>query len=107
MDILNVTDENGYVMYPHPDYEDYYTILLFKDNKFINIYNKKIKYININYVDNTEEHYGEDLIVELFPLSNYIDTEYSRISTKECELIDDTIQKTKSLKPRFGYKKGD
>ena len=105
MDIINVIDENGYIMSPHPDYVEYYTILLFKDNKYINIYNKGIRYKNISQVENNEEHYDEDLIMEICSLNDYIDTEYMRISTKECELIHDTIQKTKLLKSKYGYKK--
>ena len=105
MDIINVIDENGHIMSPHPDYVEYYTILLFKDNKYINIYNKGIRYKNISQVENNEEHYDEDLIIEICSLTDYIDTEYMRISTKECKLIHDTIQKTKLLKSKCGYKK--
>ena len=105
MDIINVTDEKGHIMSPHPDYVEYYTILLLKDNKYINIYNKGIRYKNISQVDNNEEQYDGDLIIEICSLTDYIDTEYMRISTKECELIRDTIQKTKSLKLKYGYKK--
>lgn len=106
MDIINVTDEEGHIMSQHPDYVDYYTILLSRDSEYINIYNKSIRYKNISQVDNPEEHYGDDLIIEMFNLSEYIDTEYKKVSTKECELIDDTIQKTKALKLEYGYKKG-
>ena len=104
MDIVNVTDSNGNVMTPHPDYVDYYTILLLKDNKYVNIHNRGIKYKDISEIDNDQEHYDEDLIIEICSLTNFIDTEHKRISTKECELIDDTIQKTKSLKIKYGYK---
>lgn len=104
MDIINVTDDNGNVMAPHPDYIDYYTVLLFKDNKYVNIYNRGIKYKDISEVGNDQEHYEEDLIIETCSLTNFIDTKHKRISTKECELIDDTIQKTKSLKRKYGYK---
>ena len=105
MDIINVTDDNGNVMTPHPNYIDYYTVLLLKDNKYLNIYNRSIRYKNISQVDNDQEHYNEDLIIETCSLTNFIDTEYMKISTKECELIDATIQKTKSLKSKYGYKK--
>jgi len=105
MDIINVTDDNGKVIVPHPDYVDYYTVLLLKDGEYTNIYNKNIKYKNISQVDNNQEHYIEDLIIEICSLTDYIDTEYKKISTKECELIDDTIQKTKSLRLEYGYKK--
>ncbi len=104
MDIINVTDDNGNVMTPHPDYIDYYTILLLKDNKYVNIYNRGIKYKDISQVDNVQEHYDEDLIIEACGLNNYIDMKHKKISTKECELIDVTIQKTKSLKLKYGYK---
>lgn len=105
MDIINVTDDDGNVITPHPDYIDYHTILLLKDNKYVNIYNRGIKYKDISEVDNDQEHYDEDLIIETCSLNNFIDTKYERISTKECELIDDTIKKTKSLKWKYGYKK--
>ena len=105
MDIINVTDNEGHIMSPHPDYVDYYTILSLKDDRYINIYNKGLRYKNISQVDNNKEHYGEDLIIEICSLTDYINTGYKKISTKECELIDDTIQKTKSLKLEYGYKK--
>ena len=104
MDIINVTDENGQIMSPHPDYVDYYTILLLKHNKYVNIYNKSIKYKDISQSDNDQEHYYEDLIIEMCSLTDYIDTKHKKVTTKECELIDDTIQKTKSLKLKYGYK---
>ena len=105
MDIINVTANEGHIMSPHPDYVDYYTILSLKDDRYINIYNKGLRYKNISQVDNNKEHYGEDLIIEICSLTDYINTGYKKISTKECELIDDTIQKTKSLKLEYGYKK--
>ena len=105
MDIINVIDDNGNVITPHPDYIDYYTILLLNDNKYVNIYNKGVRYTNISQVDSEEEHYNEDLIMEICSLTDYIDAEHRKISTKECELIDATIQKTKSLKFKYGYKK--
>ena len=105
MDIINVTDKEGHIISPHPDYVDYYTILSLKDDRYINIYNKGLRYKNISQVDNNVEHYGEDLIIEICSLTDYINTGYKKISTKECELIDDTIQKTKSLKLKYGYKK--
>ena len=105
MDIVNVIDEKGNIMTPHPDYIDYYTILLLKNDEYINIYNKNIRYKSIMHVDNAQEHYSEDLIIEVFRLTDFIDTEHKKVSTKECKLIDDTIQKTKSLKPKYGYKK--
>ncbi len=104
MNIINVTNENGQIMSPHPDYVDYYTILLLRDNKFVNIYNKSIKYKDISLSDNNQEHYGEDLIIEMRVLTDFIDTKHKRISTKECELIDSTIQRTKTLKCQYGYK---
>lgn len=106
MDIINVTDNDGHIMSPHPDYVNYYTILLLRNSEYVNIYHKSIRYKNMSQVDNLEEHYGDDLIIEMFSLSEYIDTEYKKVSTKECELIEDTIQKTKSLKLEYGYKKG-
>ena len=105
MDIVNVTDENGQIMSPHPDYVDYYTILLLRDNKYVNIYNKNIKYKFISQSNNNKEHYGEDLIIEIYNLRDFIDTKRNRVSTKECELIDSTIKKTKSLRAKYGYKK--
>ena len=104
MDIINVTDENGQIMSPHPDYVDYYTILLLKNNKYVNIYNKNIKYKDISQSDNDQEHYYEDLIIEMCSLTDYIDTKHKKVTTKDCELIDATIQKTKSLKLKYGYK---
>ena len=104
MDIINVTGENGQIMSPHPDYVDYYTILLLMNNKLINIYDKNIKYKDISQSNNIQEHYDEDLIIEMNSLADYIGTEYKMVSIKECKLIDSTIQKTKSLKYQYGYK---
>jgi hypothetical protein len=104
MDIINVTDNNGNVITPHPDYIDYYTILLLKNERYINIFNKKRKYKNVSQVTNNQEHYGEDLILEVSCLLDYVDTEYSKISDRECELVESTIEKTKSLKLKYGYK---
>ena len=105
MDIVNVTDDNGNIMSPHPDFIDYYTILLLKDNRYVNIFKKGLRYRNINDVDNDEEYYGEELIMELHRLSDFIDNEQTRYSTKECKIIGKTVQKTKSLDYQFGYKK--
>ena len=105
MDIVNVTDDKGNVMMPHPDYVDYCTILLLKENKYTNIYNKSTKYKDITQINNNQEHYDEDLIIEICSLTDYIDTKCKKISLKECELIDTTIQKTKSLKLKYGYKR--
>lgn len=105
MDIINVIDENGNIISPHPDYVEYYTILLLKDNKYINIYNKDLKYKNISQDNIDKENYNEDLILKICSLSNYTSIRHKKISTKECELIDDTIQKTKLLKIKYGYKK--
>ena len=104
MDIINVTDENGHLMFPHPDYIDYYTILLFKNNKYISIYNKNIIYKPISQVDKIEDYYDGDIVMKAYSLINYIDTEYKKISAKECQLIGNTIKKTKGLKKKYGYK---
>ena len=103
MDIVNVIDENGQVVFPHPDYVDYYTILILKNGKYVNIYNKDVNYKYISQVENDQEYYYDDLIIEMYPISNYVDAE--RMSIKDCELVDSTIQKTKSLNIEYGYKK--
>ena len=104
MDIVNVTDESGHIVTPHPDYLEYYTILLLKNNEYINIYNKNIKYKKISEVTDKESNCEADLIIEIYNLTKYINSEYKKISSKECELIGNTIQKTKSLKIKYGYK---
>ena len=104
MDIINVIDENEHLMFPHPDYIDYYTILLFKNNKYISIYNKNIIYKPISQVDKIEDYYDGDIVMKAYSLINYIDTEYKKISAKECQLISNTIKKTKGLKKKYGYK---
>lgn len=104
MDISNVVDENGNVLLPRPDFIDYYTVLLLKNHKYVNIYDVNAKYKDSNCVINDEENYGEDIILEIHSLLDYIDTSHKKISTKECELIDMTIQKTKSLKIKYGYR---
>ena len=65
MDIVNVSDENGQIMSPHPDYVDYYTVLLLRDNKYVNIYNKSIKYKDISQLDNNQEQYVEDSKIDM------------------------------------------
>ena len=104
MDIVNVTDESGHIITPHPDYIDYYTILLLRDSNYINIYNRGIKYKALSQIDNDKECYDKDLIIEVHSLTEYIDTEHKRVSHRECELIDSTVQKVRSLKPKYGYK---
>ncbi len=104
MDIINVEGSNGLPMSPHPDYIDYYTTLLLRDNKYINIYNKYLKYDYISNAENKEETYGVELIMEIYPLTDFIDTQYNKISPRECELINDTICKAKKLKKVYGYK---
>lgn len=92
MDIENVLDCNGTIKASHPDYIDYYTILLFKNKEYINIFNN-------------QEYYDAHLILEMHTLSDYIETEYRKVSEKECNLIASTIEKTKTLKSEYGYKK--
>lgn len=105
MDIENVLDCNGTIKASHPDYIDYYTILLFKNKEYINIFNKHVKYKNASQIFNNQEYYDAHLILEMHTLSDYIETEYRKVSEKECNLIASTIEKTKTLKSEYGYKK--
>ena len=41
---------------------------------------------------------------EIVPRPDYVDTRYQKISNKECELVKNTIEKTKKLKKEYGYK---
>lgn len=103
MDVFNVMDENGIVS-PHPDYVDYYTILLLKKGNYVDVFNKKVKYIDVSQVNNPEEYYDLGIILELYPLSEYVNIEKNRVSTNECLLMETNIKNEKSLKMKYGYK---
>lgn len=107
MDIINVVDENGNLMVPHPDYFDYYTILLLKDGKYINVFDKDKQYKDASEVVNIEEYYDDDLIMEIHSLLDYliIMNNGDKISERECELYTEAIENTKKLKLQYGYKK--
>jgi hypothetical protein len=103
MDIINVTDDSGNIISPHPDYIDYYTILLLKNKKYVNIYNKGIRYKHPT-MQKEEITYDKDIILETSSLLEYVDKKHKKISERECELVDEAIQKTKSYKIEYGYK---
>ena len=107
MDIIMTYYEDDKEIIPRPDYVDYYTILLFKDGKYINIFDKESKYIDGLQITNKNEHYDEDIILKLYSLDNYLTCENQRISTKEAFFIESTIEKTKKLKREYGYKKSN
>jgi len=104
-DIVMSYYEDGKEIVPRPDYVDYYTILLFKNGQYVDVFDKNKKYIDWLLVDNEYEYYKADQILELYNLSDYIDTRHQKLNSKECELVVDTIQKTKMLKLEHGYKK--
>ncbi len=103
MDMYLSYYRDGKEIVPRPDYEDYYTVLLFKDGQYVNAFNNKIIYTSASMVKNTKEYYDKDIILEIDKLSNYIPVEREKISHKECQLIEGTITKTKSLKLEYGY----
>lgn len=105
MDIFMSYYNNDKEIVPRPDYVDYYTILLFKNGKYINIFDKNKKYKDVSHVKNDQEYYLADLILEANPLSDYVSQKYKKITNKECELVESSIEKTKQLKLEFGYKK--
>lgn len=105
MDIFMSYYKGGKEIMPRPDYVDYYTILLFKNGKYINIFDKNKKYKDVSQVKNGQEYYVADLILEVNPLSDYVSEKYKKISDKECELVESMIEKNKQLKLEFGYKK--
>ena len=106
MDIVMTYQEDDKIISPRPDYVDYYTIILLKDNKYINIYDKHIRYryqIELNVED---EAYDADLILEMHSIKDYIDDDYRKLNINECRLVQSTIEKTKKLTRKHGYKKG-
>ena len=103
MDVFNVMDENGIVS-PHPDYVDYYTILLLKKGNYVDVINKRVKYIDVSQVDNPEEYYNYEIILEMQPLSELISIEKNKLSIKECQLMESNIKNEKCLKLKYGYK---
>ncbi len=103
MDMINIDGpDEGFI---HPDYMDYYTIIFFRNNEYINLFNKKEKYKHVSEVEDSEKYHAFHLILELHSLSDYIDTEHKKVSEKECDLIEGTIEKTLKLVPKYGYKK--
>ena len=105
MDIIMNYKEDEREIKPRPDYVDYYTILLYKSGKYINVFDKYRIYINKYLILNDKEYYKGDLILEVNPISNYIGRSIDKLSFKECQLIENTIVKTKSLKHEYGYKR--
>ena len=104
MDIFMSYYEKGKAIVPRPDYVDYYTILLFKNGKYVDVFDKNKKYKDVSQVKNNQEYYVADLILEINPLLDYVSGKYKNINDKECELVETTIIKTKKLKLEFGYK---
>lgn len=105
MDIIMSYKVDGREIKPRPDYVDYYTILLYKNGEYINIFDKYKVYKNGYLIDNNKEYYKGDLILEVSPISNYIGRNLDKLSFKECQIVEDTIVKTKSLKLEYGYKR--
>ena len=103
-DIIMSYYEDDKEILPRPDYVDYYTILLLKNGKYINIYDKYIRYENEFQITNKIEHYDEDLVLDLKPLKNFINIDKNKIKHNELLLVDRTIEKTLKLKPKYGYK---
>ena len=103
MDMMNIEGPDGGFI--HPDYMDYYTIIFFKNNEYINIFNKKEKYKHVSEVEDSEKYHPFHLILEMHPLLNYVDTDYKKFSDRECDIILGTMEKTKKLELKYGYKK--
>lgn len=106
MDIVMNYYEEGKEIVPRPDYIDYYTILLKKnDYHYINIFDKKNNLRFVKVEDNMEETYGCDLILEVESLANYFGMYSDKINKKECKKIEDNIIKIRKLNNRtYGYK---
>jgi len=103
MDIVMNYYDNEKEITPRPDYIEYYTILLKKDeNQFVDLFDRSKKMMLINSVSNTIETYDFDLIMEYEPLSNYLEIE--KANKKEAEITLSVICKTKSLNLNYGYK---
>jgi len=103
MDIVMTFVSDGKVIEPRPDYFEYYTILIRKNEEcFIDVFNPKNK-LKKDINSETLEYYQENLIIELEPLSNYLEIK-EKISNKEINLIFNVITKTKKLEKKYGYK---
>lgn len=107
MDLVTDFYDENKIVRPRPDFVDYYAILYKKkDGSYININDSKMMLREIAEYDNVEETYDCDLILEIEPLTNYLNVERRRLNTNDCELVESTIVKTKKLKPIiYGYKK--
>lgn len=106
-DLYTFYFENGVSVVPVPDYVDYYTILLIKDNKITSIFEKDRQFKYLEESDDVSKYYSltsPSLIIEIEPLINYIETyNDTKLTNKEIDLIYKTIHKTKQLKNNYGY----
>lgn len=104
MDIINSYYDGEKEIVPRPDFVDYYTILYKRNGKYMDIFDLKQ---SITMIDNPEvvtEFYNGNIILEMEPLSNFIEG-YKKLSTNQCELVLSTLIKTRKLTKNYGYKK--
>lgn len=108
MDYITNYYQDKVLVTPRPDYVDYYTILYKRsDGNFVGVGdNKNNICISFEQVANLEHYNRNRIILEIEPLANYLLNKYDKFSNKECQLIQDTIIKTKKLDCfSYGYRK--
>lgn len=88
---------------PRPDYIEYYTIIMKKEDEYIDIFNPKND-LKLDINSNELEYYEEDLIIELEPFSNFLNIK-DKLSNNEINLVFNTIEKTRKLERKLGYVK--
>ena len=103
MDIVNTYSTDGEDIIPRPDYINYYTIIIKKDDKYINVFHPSIPLIQSKNCKNLEENYGSDIIFTLQPLSQYI-KEYDKLNYRECLISLEIISRIYNLNDSYGYK---
>lgn len=103
MDIINSYYDGDKEIVPRPDFVDYYTILYKRNDKYMDIFDLKKNILMIENPEDVIEFYNGDIILEIEPLSNYIEG-YEKLSTNQCELVLSTLVKTRKLTENYGYK---
>ena len=104
MDTIYSYEEEGKLIEPRPDYVDYYAILKKKaDGSFVNMVNKYSTFINASECKNLKEHYSNDIIFSVVPLSDYI-ISFDSLSKRDCIIVLNVLRKMNGFHNTYGYK---
>lgn len=106
MDIINNYYENNEPVLPRPDYVDYYTIIKKdKNSKWVDLFNKTTKLVQGDSLSDNKTYYGEDIILSMEPLNNYL-KDFVSLNKRECLIALELIQKISNFSTEYGYRYG-